>query len=76
MNLIKRIFRLFGKRAYMLYVKPCPCCGARNILFKRRMAFLCGISFVCEDCGFEVEGFSADYVLRTWDQLPRKKEDK
>ena len=75
MNLIKSLARLFGKRSYMTNVKPCPCCGGRHIRFKplfelQRLGF-----FVCDDCGFTIESYRAENLLRVWEKLPRPKKD-
>ena len=76
MNLIKCLDRLFfGKRAYMTNVKPCPCCGGRHIRFKTVRGFLNINRFVCDDCGFEIENFYAEYLLTDWEKIPRPKED-
>lgn len=65
--------RLFGKRAYMTNLKPCPCCGGRHILFKPAVFRLLH-HFVCDDCGFRLEGAGVDYMLEKWSALPRNTE--
>lgn len=64
--------RLFGKRAYMTNIKPCPCCGGRHIRFSP-MGPIFHYRFICDDCGFRLEGAGVDYMLEKWSAFPRCK---
>lgn len=78
MNFIKRFFRLFRRRNYMMYTKPCPRCGGRRVYFDSNLDSNPCEPFVfsCDDCGFVCRGRSISHLLDRWEALPRKEERK
>lgn len=77
MNFIKRIFRLFRRRNYMMYTKPCPRCGGRRVYFDFDWSLDTDKSFclVCDDCGFVCRGRSISDLLDRWNAYSRKESE-
>lgn len=78
MNFIKRFFRLFRRRDYMMYTKPCPHCGGRRVYFAIDWSLdtYRSFCFVCDDCGFVCRCRSTSDLLDRWEAFPRKEERK
>lgn len=76
MNFIKRFFRLFRKRDYMMYSKPCPRCWGRRVYFDFDWYLGTDKHFlVCDDCGFVCRGRSISDLLDRWNAYPRKESE-
>lgn len=77
MNFIKRFFRLFRRRNYMMYTKPCPRCGGRRVYFDIDWGIDTNTHFrlVCDDCGFVCRGRSTSDLLDKWNAYPRKESE-
>ena len=77
MNFIKRFFRLFRKRDYMMYSKPCPRCGGRRVYFDIAWRLDTNERFclICDDCGFVCRGRSISDLLDRWNAYPRKESE-
>lgn len=77
MNFLKRFFRLFRRRNYMMYTKPCPRCGGRRVYFDIDWRLFAdrSLCFVCDDCGFVCRGKSVSHLLDRWNAYPRKESE-
>lgn len=75
MNFINCFFRLFRKRDYMMYSKPCPRCGGRRVYFDIAWSLDTNERFclICDDCGFKIEHYHSDALLNEWERIPRGK---
>lgn len=73
MNFIKRFFRLFRRRNYMMYTKPCPRCGARRVYFYIGWSLFAdrSLCLACDDCGFVCRGKTPSHLLDRWNAFPR-----
>lgn len=70
--------RLFRRRDYMMYTKPCPHCWGRRVYFDFDWSLDTDKCFclVCDDCSFVCRGRNISDLLDRWNALPRKEERK